>query len=84
MEEQLTYINNTLNNIVNMLEAQSKGTLNLEETIQYSGIKRSRLLEVISKENTDFPYFKNGKKILVNKQLLDEWLIKVAKEHRVI
>lgn len=84
MEEYLINLNKTLNQIVNMLNVQDKAVLDLEETIQYTSIGRSRLIEIINTENSDFPYFRNGKKILVNKSQLDLWLERTAKEHRTI
>ena len=84
MEESLIAINNTLNKLLNMLNEQEKGVLDLEETTKYAGIGKTRLLEIVNKENTDFPYFKNGRKILVNKSQLDLWLKKIAEEHRTI
>lgn len=72
--------------IIELLESRlnEKAVLNIEETAIYTGIGKTRLLEIINKNNSDFPYFRNGKKILVNKILLDEWLDKVTKENRVI
>lgn len=71
--------------IIELLERKSeKAVLNLDETLAYTGIGKTRLLEIINKNNSDFPYFRNGKKILVNKQMLDKWLEKQALEHKAI
>lgn len=80
MEEQL------LEKIVEILESTKveKAVLNIEETAVYTGIGKTRLSEIINQNNSDFPYFRNGKKILVNKQMLDKWLEKQALEHKAI
>ena len=72
--------------IIELLESRSneKAVLNIEETAIYTGIGKTRLLEIINKNNSDFPCFRNGKKILVNKQMLDKWLEKQALEHKSI
>ena len=71
--------------IIELLERKNeKAVLNLDETSAYTGMGRTRLLEIINKNNSDFPYFRNGKKILVNKQMLDKWLEKQALEHKAI
>lgn len=63
---------------------QEKLTLNLEETVEISGISRSRILEIVNSEGTDFPYFRNGKKLVVNKIMLEEWLRKKAINHETV
>lgn len=72
--------------IIELLESRlnEKAVLNIEETAIYTGIGKTRLLEIINKNNSGFPYFRNGKKILVNKQMLDKWLEKQALEHKSI
>ena len=59
-----------------------KKTLTIPECIEFMGVSREKIIELINKDNTDFPYFKNGKKILVNKTLLINWLDKISEEHR--
>lgn len=73
-----------LKQIVGLLESQSKAILTLNEAIAYTNIGKNRMLELINKSGTDFPFFRNGRKILINKSMLDEWLSKVTKENRVI
>ena len=63
-------------------DKEDKLVLNLEETINATGIKKSKLLEIINSENSNFPYFKNGRRILVNKEMLKEWLKDVAICHK--
>lgn len=77
MEEQLE-------KIIKLLEDNKKAVLSLDETANYIGIGKTRLLEIIHKPDTDFPYFRNGKKILVSKRVLDEWLEKVSVENRTV
>ena len=73
-----------LKKMLDILEQKNKGVLNLDETVKYINIGKTRLLEMINTPGTDFPYFKNGKKILVNKSKLDEWLDITSQEHKTI
>lgn len=61
-----------------------KETLTVDEAVKLTGIGRDTILELIKKQNTDFPYFKVKSKNLINRTMLLEWLEKVTKEHRVI
>ena len=63
---------------------QEKATFTREECAKYMGISLEKVTELIKKENTDFPYFKNNSKYLILKRELDEWMDKVALEHRCI
>lgn len=67
-------------------EAQSekKMTLTLEEVVKETGIGRNTITALINAPNTDFPYLKVGRKLLVNRDKLVEWLDKVSQEHRTI
>lgn len=51
-----------------------KLTYTLKECSSVSGIGLNTLQEEISKENSDFPFFKIGKKIMVNRCLFNKWL----------
>lgn len=62
----------------------SKPTLTMEECREYSGIGRDKLTELVHAENSDFPYFRNGTKVLVNKKKLDLWLERAAEEKRAL
>ena len=50
-----------------------KLTYTLKECSVISGIGLNTLQEEISKENSDFPFFKIGKKVMVNKSLFHKW-----------
>jgi excisionase family DNA binding protein len=63
---------------------EPKETLTVDEAVKLTGIGRDTILELIKKQNTDFPYFKVKSKNLINRTMLLEWLEKVTKEHRVI
>nr|WP_278679069.1 helix-turn-helix domain-containing protein [Clostridium paraputrificum] len=80
MEEILAEIKELLSN----KSAEPKETLTVDETVKLTGIGRDTILELIKKQNTDFPYFKVKSKNLINRTMLLEWLEKVTKEHRVI
>lgn len=79
MEDKLDKIIELLSNSL-----KPKAILTIDETAEYAEISRSRLLELVNSENTDFPYFRNGKKILVNRQLLDKWLEEKTLQHQSI
>lgn len=51
-----------------------KLTYTLKECSILSGIGLNTLQEEVAKENSDFPFFKIGKKIVVNKFLFHKWL----------
>lgn len=63
---------------------KEKLTLTIDEASKLSGIGRTKLSELIYKENTDFPYFKVGSKYLINRDMLLEWLEKITKEGRIL
>jgi len=65
-------------------EAEKKMTLTLEETVAESGIGRNTIIALASTQNTDFPYLRVGRKLLVNRNRLQEWIDKVSQEHRTI
>ena len=80
-----------LNEIKELLEknlapkaTEPKETLTVDEVVKLTGIGRDTILELIKKQNTDFPYFKVKSKNLISRTMLLEWLEKVTKEHRVI
>ncbi|WP_294352218.1 helix-turn-helix domain-containing protein [uncultured Clostridium sp.] len=79
MEEQLKKIVAILEN-----RGIERAVMTIDEVSEYASISRTRLLEIVNVRNTDFPYFRNGKKILVNKVLLDKWLERKAEKHEVI
>jgi len=58
-----------------------KLTLTIQETSELTGIGRDKILELVHRVNTDFPYFKVGSKCLINRQQLVAWLGEIAKEH---
>lgn len=60
-----------------------KITLTVAEAVKITGIGRCKLEEIIH-SGTDFPYFRVGKKILINKEMLLIWLEKISTENRVL
>lgn len=62
----------------------NKATLTIKECAEYSGLGETKIREHIHSEKSDFPFFRNGVKFGVNKELLDIWLKKVATEHKTI
>lgn len=61
---------------------QVKATLDIKGAAEYAGIHAGKIRELVHTE--DFPCFKNGNKWLINKELLDEWLKKISREHRIL
>lgn len=84
MEELLKEI------LVELRKKNETGRENVEEKITYSlkecsylsGIGLNTLQEEISKENSDFPFFKIGKKVMVDKNLFHQWLENISKTHQ--
>lgn len=60
-----------------------KVTLTIEECVNYTGIGRDKIMELAHGEN-DFPAFRVGKKFLINKEMLCNWLEKIASEKRIL
>jgi excisionase family DNA binding protein len=73
-----------LKQILERLNDNSKATLTVLECAEYIKVNKDKIRELINKPNSDFPYFKNGSKVIINKSQLDLWLDKVSKEHREI
>lgn len=71
-------------NLNNCIEPRRKMVLTVDECVKESGIGRSRLYELTHAQNTDFPYFKVGKKAYIKRDKLDEWLDKVSEEYRKV
>ena len=61
---------------------KDKLTLTLRECSQISGIGLNTLLIEVNSSQSNFPFFRVGKKVLVNKQMFYKWLDNVAKEHK--
>ena len=58
-----------------------KLTLTISEAVKITGIGRCKLEELIHSDN-DFPYFRVGKKVLINYDLLKMWIDKISLEKR--
>ena len=63
---------------------EQKLTLTLDEANELSGIGKNKIMELAHSKNSDFPAFRNGAKFLINREMLINWLEKVASEKRVI
>ena len=79
MEELLKEILLTLKS-----ERPQKITFTIVEAAEYSGIGQLKIRELISKHNTDFPFFKVGARALIDKSALDRWIEKITQDHRVL
>lgn len=75
-------VKTTLEEIIGKIKPNEKLTLNINETSQYAGINEEKIRQLVHTQ--DFPCFKNGNKWLINRELLDEWLKKISKEHKQI
>lgn len=62
----------------------NKKTLTVLECAELINVSKEKIRELINKPNTDFPYFKVGAKVLINREMLNEWLEKISLEHRQI
>lgn len=78
MEELLTEI---LSELRKNNKNEDKLTYSLKECSVLSGIGLNTLQQEISRSNSNFPFFKIGKKVMVDKQLFHQWLENIAKSH---
>ncbi|SHJ99538.1 DNA binding domain-containing protein, excisionase family [Clostridium cavendishii DSM 21758] len=76
MEEKL------LQEILTEIKSSKKVTLTVAECSELMNISKDKIRELVNKVDTDFPFFKVGVKVLINKDMLDNWLEKISKEHR--
>lgn len=58
-----------------------KLTYSLKECSSLSGIGLNTLQQEINKVNSNFPFFKIGKKVMVDKALFHQWLEHISKTH---
>lgn len=63
---------------------QPKATMTILECSKYSGIGKDKLMELAHSQMNDFPCFKIGTKFLINREMFDMWLNKVAQEGRTL
>lgn len=82
MNEQEIFFNRIHKLIENDLS--NKSTITVLECAELINVSKEKIRELINKPNTDFPYFKVGAKVLINKEMLHKWLEKVSSEHREI
>lgn len=73
-----------LKEILSEIKQSKKTTLTVLECSEMMNVSKEKIRELINKPNTDFPYFKVGVKVLINKDLLMQWMKKVSEEHRSI
>ena len=62
----------------------NRRTLTVLECAEYINVSKEKIRELVNRADTDFPYFKVGAKVLIDKKLLQEWLEKISCEHRQI
>lgn len=79
MEDILKEILITLQDI--KTSQNKKLTYTIDECAEISGIGKNTLLEEVYKSNSDFPYFKVGKFIKVDREMFEAWIKKNAEEH---
>ncbi len=74
----------TLQEILKTLQVNNKpkATMTVLECSEYMNVSKEKIRELIYKADTDFPFFRVGVKVLVNKSKLDLWLEKITEEHR--
>ena len=80
-------MDNTLVEILEQLKDIKKAnaiTLTVPQCAEALNIREDKVRELIHKPGTDFPYFKNGSKFLINKPMLEIWVEKITQEHRAI
>ncbi|MBY6788267.1 hypothetical protein HYH38_11160 [Clostridium botulinum] len=62
-------------------DSEDKLTYSLKECSYVSGIGLNTLQEEVSKDNSNFPFFKIGKKIMVDRKLFHQWLQNISRTH---
>lgn len=82
MEELLKEILAELRKNSEKENIEDKLTYTLKECSYISGIGLNTLQEEISKRNSDFPFFKIGKKVMVDKKLFQQWLENISIVHQ--
>jgi len=83
-ENTLEQLKEIIRDAIREATYEHKLTLTIEETAKYSGIGRDKLMELAHNPESDFPCFRVGTKFLVNREMLKEWLRRVAEEGRVL
>ncbi|MGL4107229.1 excisionase [Clostridium sp. LP20] len=73
-----------LEELISEMKISKKATLTVVECSKIINVSKDKIRELINKPNTDFPFFKVGSKVLINREMLNIWLEKISKEHRVI
>lgn len=63
---------------------KSKELISIDQAVKLTGIGEQKLRELVAKQNSDFPFFRVGSKVLINKRELIKWLRIVVMEHRKI
>ncbi|MBY6931876.1 excisionase [Clostridium botulinum] len=74
--------NEILKEILQTIKTSNKATMTVIECSDYMNVSKDKIRELVNKVNTDFPYFKVGAKVLIDKARLDLWIESIAKEHR--
>ncbi|HHY79347.1 MAG TPA: excisionase family DNA-binding protein [Thermoanaerobacter sp.] len=82
-ENILEQLQNTIKEAIKEAMNQ-KLNLTIEEAAKYTGIGRDKLLELAHNPDSGFPAFRVGAKFLINRELLKEWLKKVAEERKIL
>jgi len=63
-------------------EKPQKITFTVNEAAEYTGIGQAKIRELTERPNTDFPFFRIGKRVNIDKSALDRWIDKITEEHR--
>ncbi|NFO40347.1 helix-turn-helix domain-containing protein [Clostridium botulinum] len=80
MEEILKEILQTLT----VKDKIEKTTFSIKEAAIYLGVGHEKIRELVNRKETDFPYFRVGVRVSIDKKSLDNWIEKITEEHRVI
>jgi excisionase family DNA binding protein len=73
-----------LKDILKSIKINTKATMTVIECSEYMNVSKEKIRELVHKVDTDFPFFKVGAKVLINKIQLDLWIDKITNEHRAI
>ena len=80
----MTNIIEILKQILEVLNKNNKQqkTFTVQGAAAYSGIGECKIRELVNAHNSDFPYFKVGARVMIDREAFDIWLKKITEEHR--
>lgn len=60
----------------------NENTLTVLECAELINVSTEKIRELINKPNTDFPYFKIGEKVFINRYMVQKW-VKIRNDYAI-